>query len=91
MGSLKPNTTYIYEKQDGTVYAREFGADASTRIVVGWDWEPENNPSRVKGASRQQVSENLLWADIRETAKTNPSLQKVLNRAILIYQTIKEQ
>jgi hypothetical protein len=91
MGQLKPGATYIYERQDGTVYAREFGADANTRVAIGWDWEPETNPSRVRGAFRETVLENQLWHEIREEAKTNPTLQTALDRVILLYKLSKDK
>ncbi len=43
MGQLKPGVTYIYERADGVTYAREFGADPSTRFAVGWDYD-SNKP-----------------------------------------------
>ena len=42
MGNLKPGATYIHERVDNVVYAREFGADPSTRQVVGWDYDKDN-------------------------------------------------
>jgi len=90
MGSLKPGVKYIYERQEGTVYAREFGADPSTRVAIGWDWEPENNPARVRGASRENILENQLWHEIRRAAKTNTALHEALERAILIYHLSKD-
>lgn len=90
MGQLKPDTSYIYERQGGTVYAREFGADSSTRVAVGWDWEPETNPARVRSASRESMLENQLWHDIRQAAETNPTLQDVLDRAKMLYYLSKE-
>jgi hypothetical protein len=44
MGSLKPDAQYIYERADGIVYAREFGADPSTRQVVGYESGIEYDP-----------------------------------------------
>ena len=35
MGRLKPGATYIYERIDGAVYAREQGQPADTRIKIG--------------------------------------------------------
>jgi len=90
MGQLKPGVTYIYERQGGTVYAREFGADASTRIEIGYDWELENNPAKVKGTTRERILENQLWHEIREAAKTNPPLQQELERVIMLYHLIKD-
>jgi hypothetical protein len=90
MGQLKPGVKYIYERHDGTVYAREFGADSNTRVAVGWDWEPEDNPSRVRGASRESMLENQLWYQIRTKAKDNPALQAALDRAKMLYYLSKE-
>ena len=40
MGNLKPGATYIYERNGDTVYARESGADPSTRKEIGWNFDP---------------------------------------------------
>lgn len=89
MGSLKPGATYIYEKYKGITYAREFGSEPSTRVPIGWDYD-SNKPK--DGRDTFIVSkEARLWKDIRETAKTNPALQKALDRAILVYKLVKEQ
>lgn len=90
MSNLKPGATYIYERQGGTVYAREMGAPASERIVIGYDWESEDNPARVRGASRDTVMENQLWHEIRLEAKNNPTLQTALDQCIMIYKLSKE-
>ena len=37
MGTLKPDTTYIYERVNDVVYARESGS--STRREVGRDYD----------------------------------------------------
>lgn len=91
MGQLKPGATYIYERQDGTVYMREQGAAPDTRVAIGWDWEPEDNPSRVRGSKREQILENQLWYDIRKEAQTNPTLQAALDRVILLYKLSKDK
>ncbi|CAB4138121.1 hypothetical protein UFOVP328_314 [uncultured Caudovirales phage] len=91
MGLLKPGATYIYERHGGTVYAREMGAPAETRIAIGWDWEPENNLSRVRGAGHNDIMENQLWHDIRQTAKTNPALQEALDRVKVLYELSKDE
>lgn len=91
MGQLKPGATYIYERQGGTVYAREHGADANTRVAIGWDWEPEDNPARVRGAMRESVEQNQLWYKIRQEAETNPTLQQALDRVILLYKLSKDK
>jgi hypothetical protein len=90
MGSLKPNVRYIYERQGGVVYAREFGADPSTRQEIGYDWEYDTNPSRTKGTTREQILENQMWHEIRRAAETNPALQNVLDQAIMLYKLGKD-
>jgi len=40
MGQLKPDSTYIYERVNDVVYARESGAGPGTRIVIGYDYDP---------------------------------------------------
>jgi hypothetical protein len=90
MGQLKPGVTLIYERQGEVVYAREFGADPSTRVAIGWDWEPEDNPARVRSAMRSSVLENQLWYEIRTAAKTHPALQAELDRVITMYHLIKD-
>ena len=91
MGTLKPGATYIYERQGGTVYAREFGAPSSERIVIGYDWELDDNPSRVRGATLDSVKENQLWHKIQMAAKTNPTLQEALDRVKVLYELTKDE
>jgi len=100
MGSLKPDATYIYERADGIVYAREFGADPSTRQVVGYESGIEYDPvsghkiSYDKRTSdgrplHDHLMEDKLWGQIRRAARTNPTLQDALERAIMIYKLTK--
>ena len=97
MGTLKPNTTYIYERADGIVYARESGADPMTRVEVGYDYDPITG-HRIDHDSRTSdgrplhvhVRENKMWGEIRRAAQTNPALQDALERAIVIYNLSKE-
>lgn len=114
MGKLKPGATYIYERADGVTYAREFGADPSTRHVVGWDYDHQQqmhqqafessihsedeeskkwrDPRTADGRPlHDHMMEDKLWGDIRRAAPTNPSLQKVLDRAIMIYRLSKDK
>ena len=85
MGTLKPGATYIYERYDGIVYAREFGADPSERFVVGYDSAEAYNPVR------DEVKENQLWHEIRQAAETNPTLKDALDRCVEIYNLIKHE
>ena len=85
MGSLTPGATYIYESPDNgkTVYAREAGQ--TEKKLVGYNLPKRRDPMQY------DIIETQLWQDIVEAGKTNPTLQKNLDRAILIYQTIKDE
>jgi len=94
MGQLKPGATLIYERVGDTVYQREAGADPATRTEVGWDYETheERRDADIREGMRQRhaaMMESKLWADIRREAKTNPTLQDALERAIMIYHLTK--
>jgi hypothetical protein len=81
MGLLKPGATYIYERADDRIYSREVGSDE--RTLVGY-YMP-NRPAQY------DLIETQLWQDIVYAGKSNPTLQKVLDRAVLIYQTVKDE
>ena len=85
MGTLKPGATYIYERHDGVVYAREFGADPRDRFVVGYESASEFD------TVRNSIKENQLWHEIRRAAETNPTLKDALNRCVEIYSLIKDE
>ena len=90
MGTLTPGVKYIYERNGDTVYAREFGADPSTRKEIGWDFDP-NNPGRHE---RQEMLNALrneqLWHKIRLAALDNVTLQDALDRVIELYHLSKD-
>ena len=78
MGSLKPGATYVYERVDDTVYAREIGADPKDRFVIGYDYKIS-----------QEVEKKFRpfkWVDMMREARHNEALQKALDHAILIYE-----
>jgi hypothetical protein len=78
MGNLKPGVTYIYERVNDVIYAREEGK--TERREVGRDYN-----------LYAQMQEDKLWGEIRRAAKTNPTLQTELDRVIMVYQLTKEQ
>ena len=39
----------------------------------------------------EHMLENKMWGEIRRNAKTNPALQKALDRVILIYHLSKDK
>ena len=92
MGNLKPGATYIYERNGEEVYAREFGE--KERKLIGYKYEMEGKPDPRTNDGRpllDHIREDKLWGDIRREAKTNPALQTVLDRAIMIYRLSKDK
>jgi len=88
MGSLKPGATYIYERDKGTVYAREFGADPSTRKEIGYNYDARTSDGRPL---HDHIMDSKMWGEIHREAKTNPTLQKALDRVIMIYKLSKDK
>ena len=82
MGSLEPGTTYIYERVGDTVFRREPGS--LDREVVGYDYRTSDGRPLHK-----HMLEDKMWGEIRRAARTNPTLQDALDRAIMIYQLSK--
>jgi hypothetical protein len=96
MGTLKPDATYVYERVGNEVYAREAGADPSTRQLIGYGYDPVSGhhvdyDSRTSDGRPlvDHLRETKLWAEIHRMAKTNPALQDALERVIMIYKLIK--
>jgi hypothetical protein len=90
MGSLKPGATYIYERVGEEIYAREFGD--KERKLIGYQYENKIDPRTDDGRPlHEHMREDQLWGQIRREAKTNPTLQKALDRAIMIYKLSKDK
>ena len=96
MGTLKPDATYVYERVGNEVYAREVGADPSTRELIGYGYDPvtghhvDYDKRTADGRPLvDHLRETKLWAEIHRMAKTNPALQDSLERVIMIYKLIK--
>ena len=92
MGALKPGVTYIYERNGEEVYAREFGE--KDRTLIGYKYEMENKPDPRTNDGRplhEHIMEDKMWGEIRRMAKTNITLQKALDRAIMIYRLSKDK
>jgi hypothetical protein len=86
MGTLTPGATYIYERVDGTVYAREFGK--TERKEIGWNYDPRTTDGRPL---HDHLMEDKLWGEIRREAKNNPALQEALDRVKILYHLSREQ
>jgi hypothetical protein len=95
MGSLKPGVKLIHERVGNVVYSREFGSDPSTRQVAGWDYDkddPKFDPRTGDGQPlRDHIMDSKLWGEIRREAKTNVTLQRALDRVIMIYKLSKDK
>ena len=97
MSRLKPDTAYIYERVGNEVYAREAGSDPSTRILIGYGYDPVNG-HRIDYDRRtadgrplhDHLMEDKMWGDIRRMARTNPALQDALERVIVTYNLVRE-
>ena len=92
MGTLKPGATYIYERNGDEVYAREFGE--KNRTLIGYKYEMENKPDPRTNDGRplhEHIMEDKMWGEIRREARTNITLQKALDRAIMIYRLSKDK
>lgn len=81
MSKYKPDTVYIYTSPDGgeTVYANEMGSNE--KFLVGISPKAQ---SFIK-----EREDDELWKNIREQARTNKSLQIILDHAIMTYKLIK--
>jgi hypothetical protein len=82
MANFIKNTPIIRERVDNVIYAREMGADPSTRKEIGQHHDPR---TRTGQPLIHQLKEDQLWADLRRAAETNPTLQEALERAKVIY------
>lgn len=76
--------TYIYESPDGghTVYRRQIGQSPSEREIHSISDDEQDRLLQFK--------EDKLWKEIRQSARTDPVLKDLLDRAI-IYHQLKSQ
>jgi hypothetical protein len=87
MGKLKSGAKYIYERVDGTIYQREFGANPSTREIIGWDYDTQKTDDR---SMIDQFRDQKLWREIQQAAKSNPLLQEAIDRVKIAYHLSKK-
>jgi hypothetical protein len=75
----------IFESPDGgnTVYSRELGSYKRERLH---EYDPRTHDGR---SLNTHIMEDKLWGNIRRAARTNPTLQDALERAIMIYHLTK--
>lgn len=77
MGTLKPDATYIYERSDGIIYAREFGK--TERHVVGY--ESGSDHDLYKSNSRMLTKLN----EVVRMCETDPAMRKLLDQLFVLY------
>jgi len=77
MGTLTPGATYIYERADGIIYAREFGK--TERHVVGYESGKDYD---LAGTNKRMLSE--LNEAVR-MAETDPAMRELLDQLLVLY------
>lgn len=75
MGSLKPGITYIYERADGRIYAREFGK--TERQIVGYDVKQQETAERRYYMN--QINQVLLMCEQHE------DMRELLDKLFVLY------
>jgi hypothetical protein len=75
MGSLKPGATYVYERVDNKIFAREFGSNE--RTLVGY--EPGTAFSTERKRLLSELNEVLLMCE------TDPVMRDLLEQLFLMY------
>jgi hypothetical protein len=89
MGTLTPGATYVYERNGEEIYAREVGK--TDRKLIGYQYENKVDPRTHDGRPLyEHMKEDQLWGEIRRAARTNKTLQSVLDRAIIVYHLSKD-
>lgn len=73
MGTLKPGATYIYERADGVIYAREFGK--TERRVIGYD--------NIESVEYKRVLTELN--EVVKMCETDPAMKEMLDQLFVVY------
>jgi hypothetical protein len=73
MGSLSPGATYIYERVDDRIYAREMGQ--TKRQLVGWT---ENTGLAMRGY-RSEINHVLTMCE------TDSAMRELLDQLFVLY------
>ncbi len=80
MGTLKPGATYIYERVDGRIYAREFGK--TERQLVGYDLK------------QQEVAERRYYMtemnSVLLMCEKHPDMKDLLDKLFVLYNLRKQ-
>lgn len=77
MGTLTPGATYIYERSDGIIYAREFGK--TERQVVGY--ESGSDHDLYKSDNRMLTKLN----EVVQMCESDPAMRELLDQLFVLY------
>jgi hypothetical protein len=77
MGTLTPRVTYIYERADGIIYAREFGK--TDRHVVGYESGKDYDPYTTNKRMLTELNE------VVKMCETDPAMRELLDRLFVLY------
>jgi len=80
MGSLKPGATYVYERVNGHVYAREFGETKRTLVGIELRQQESSNHKRMLS----EMNEVLIMCE------TDPEMKELLDRLLVVYNLKKK-
>lgn len=75
MGTLRPGATYIYEREGGRIYAREFGK--TERHIVGYDAKQQ-----VAAERRYYMNE---MNNVLAMCETDPAMRDLLDQLFVLY------
>ena len=75
MGTLNPGATYIYERANGRIYAREFGG--TERKLVGYEAGIQQTE-----ASRRMLSE---MNEVLIMCEQDPAMKLLLEQLLVMY------
>jgi hypothetical protein len=82
MGTLKPGATYIYERADGIIYAREFGK--TKRHVVGYESGKDYD---LSGSNKRMLSE---LNEVVKMCETDSGMKELLDQLFVMYNLKKK-
>lgn len=80
MGQLKPGATYIYEREDGRIYAREFGS--TERKLIGYDVKQQETAER-----RYYMNE---MNNVLTMCERDPMMRQLLEQLFMLYNLKKD-
>lgn len=83
MGSLTPGATYIYERADGIIYAREFGK--TERQVVGYESGKDYD---LYGVNNRMMND---FNEVVKMCETDPAMKELLDKLFVLYNLRKRE